>query len=266
MWRTITGLSPNASNAVRAEARDTFKSSITYTWLNEQRDYPLLPSKGYMAKATAELAGVGPLKGDVAFLKSEVDSQVAIPVAVPGIASAATSGVALTGSFRGGLLYPLALAGQPQPQPSYINDRFILGGPSDVRGFKIAGLGPHDAGDALGGDVYAAASAALLLPFPNVGPDTPLRLQLFANAGRLVALRGRSKGDAEGWSAEGVRDAVRDAVKKVGDGWPSAAAGFGVIYAHPMARLELNFSLPLVIRKGEETRKGLSLGVGIDFM
>jgi len=266
MWRTITGLSPNASNAVRVDAGDSFKSSITHTWLTEQRDYPLLPSRGYMAKVTTELAGVGPLKGDVAFLKSEADTQAALPLPVPGLASASTSGVALTTSLRAGLLYPLAAAGQPRPQPSRINDRFVLGGPADVRGFKAAGLGPHDGGDALGGDVYAAGSLALTLPFPRVGVDAPLRLRVFANAGRLVALRARGRADVEGWSADGVRDAVVEAVRKVADGWPSAAAGFGVVCAHPMARVELNFSLPLVIRKGEETRKGLSLGIGIDFM
>ena len=29
------------------------------------------------------------------------------------------------------------------------------------------------------------------------------------------------------------------------------------MYAHPVARFELNFSLPLVMRRGEEARKGL---------
>ena len=39
---------------------------------------------------------------------------------------------------------------------SRINDRFQLGGPADVRGFRLSGLGPHDGADAVGGDVYAA--------------------------------------------------------------------------------------------------------------
>jgi outer membrane protein insertion porin family len=38
------------------------------------------------------------------------------------------------------------------------------------------------------------------------------------------------------------------------------------VYAHPMARFEINFSLPLVSRAKEETRKGLSFGVGIEFL
>jgi len=39
-----------------------------------------------------------------------------------------------------------------------------------------------------------------------------------------------------------------------------------LVYAHPVARFELNFSLPLVVRKHEESRKGVSFGIGINFL
>lgn len=266
-WRTITGLAEKAAPSIRVEAGDSFKSSLTYTWLNDRRDYPLLPNRGYMTKLVSELAGLGPLKGDVAFLRSEVDSQLALPIPVPGIASSFESGISFATSLRAGMLYPLTLAGQNKPQPSRLNDRFTLGGPSDVRGFKIGGLGPHDGHDSLGGDVYAAASASLLLPFPKVGKDTPLRFQIFANAGRLVALRSRAgEKESSGLTSQDVRDAMVHTVRKLGEHLPSTAVGLGVVYAHPMARLEINFSLPWIVRKDEQARKGLTLGVGLDFM
>ena len=84
------------------------------------------------------------------------------------------------------------------------------------------------------------------------------------NAGRLLALKGKPK---EGpMDAEAVRDGMKKTIQQLKDGLPSCAAGVGVVYAHPMARIEVNFSLPLVMRKGEEARKGLSLGIGIDFL
>ncbi|KAB2577075.1 SAM50-like protein SPAC17C9.06 [Lasiodiplodia hormozganensis] len=252
-WRQITGLAATASPTVRADAGDSFKSSISHTYTLDRRDFPLLPSRGYLLKTVAELAG-GPLKGDVGFGKLELESQAALPF--PPI-----PGVALTTSFRAGLLHPF-VDGTGKPTPSRINDRFQLGGPTDVRGFRLAGLGPRDGPDAVGGDVFAAGSASLMLPLPRVGAETPLRLQAFVNAGRLLALKERrdSEGNAD------AKESLKATLEELKNGLPSAAAGIGLVYAHPVARFEVNFSLPLVLRKGEQGRKGVHFGVGIEFM
>ncbi|KAI9833193.1 MAG: hypothetical protein M1819_003816 [Sarea resinae] len=262
VWRQITGLAGNASPTVRNDAGDSVKSSITHTWLNDQRDNPMLPSRGYLMKTVSELAGWGPLRGDVAFWKSEFESQAALPIPIPGIKG--DSGVSFTTGIRAGLLYPLTLSGQAQPQPSRVNDRFQLGGPTDVRGFRLAGLGPHDGADAVGGDVFAAGSANLLFPLPRVGADKPLRLQAFVNGGRILALKNVAK--QGGMDGEQVKESVSATLEELKNGLPSMAAGVGLVYAHPVARFELNFSLPLVLRKGEEGRKGLQFGVGISFL
>lgn len=259
VWRQITGLAANASPTVRHDAGDSVKSSITHTWLADRRNHPFLPNKGYLLKTVSEIAGWGPLRGDVAFWKSELETSAAVAVPIPGING--DSGVSLTGGFRAGMLYPLPVGFGSTSQPSRINDRFQLGGPTDVRGFKISGLGPRDGPDSVGGDIYAAGSASLLMPFPRVDKETPLRLQLFANAGRLLALK-----DLGNEKSKATRKSVYGTVARLGDGMPSLAAGVGVVYAHPVARFELNFSLPLILRRGEEGRKGLQFGVGINFL
>jgi len=256
IWRQVTGLAGNASPTIRADAGDSFKSSLTHTWINDKRDYPMLPNSGYLMKTVSELAGVGPLQGDVAFFKSEAESQIALPFG--------NTGITLTAGLRGGLLYPLGLGASSAPLRSRINDRFQLGGPTTVRGFRLSGLGPHDGPDAVGGDVYAAGGASLLLPIPKVGKETPLRLQAFINGGRLLALKGREK---EGkWDNSAVASGMKKTISSLRDDLPSCSAGFGVVYAHPIARFEINFSLPLVIRAKEEARKGLSFGVGVEFL
>jgi len=262
VWRQVTGLAANASPSVRADAGDSVKSSITHTWLADRRNHPFLPTSGYLLKTVSEIAGWGPLRGDVAFWKSEVETSAAVAVPIPGIDG--DSGVSLTGGLRAGMLYPLPIGFNSTSQPSRINDRFQLGGPTDVRGFKISGLGPRDGPDAVGGDIYAAASTNLLIPVPRAGKDSPLRLQFFANAGRLLALN--SGGDRGGESSIAARKSVYSTVAELADGLPSLAAGVGIVYAHPVARFELNFSLPLVVRKGEEGRKGLQFGVGLNFL
>ena len=261
-WRQITGLAPTASPTVRAEAGDSFKSSVSHMWTRDHRNNPNLPSSGHYVKTLLELAGWGPLKGDVAFLKSEMETQTAVSIPVPGIKG--DSGVSFTTGLRAGVLYPLALDSNSNPEASHINDRFQLGGPTDVRGFRLSGLGPRDGADAVGGDIFLAGSANLLFPLPRVGVDKPLRLQTFINGGRLLALRNASK---EGeMSSEDVRNSVLSTFKELGNGLPSVSAGVGLVYAHPIARFELNFSLPLVVREGEEGRKGLQFGIGINFL
>lgn len=265
VWRQLTGLAENASPTVRGDAGDTVKSSLSHSWISDRRDSPLLPSRGHLLKTISELAGWGPLGGDVAFWKSELESQLALPIPIPGVRENA---VTFTTGLRAGLLYPLSRDGSSQPLHSRINDRFQLGGPTDVRGFRPSGLGPRDGPDAIGGDVYAAGSANLFFPLPQVAPDRPIRLQAFINGGRLLALKDTRTGDDDddGGPSLGVPKSVYSTIAQMFDGLPSTAAGIGIVYAHPVARFELNFSLPLVLRKGEEGRKGLQFGVGINFM
>ena len=274
VWRQLTGLSPNASPSIRHEAGDSVKSSITHAWSLDRRDNPLLPSRGFLSKSSLELAGWGPLQGDVAFGKAEVEAQGAVRVPLPFVKG--ESGISFTTGLRAGLLYPLPLGGESQARPSRLNDRFQLGGPADVRGFRLSGLGPRDGADAVGGDVYAAGSANLLLPLPRLGADKPFRLQAFLNGGRLLALptptsSDKKSDDGDNNSSNGIsfrhfQDTLAASAKELGNGLPTMAAGIGLVYAHPVARFELNFSLPLVLRKGEEGRKGLQFGVGINML
>ena len=262
IWRQITGLAKSASPTVRVDAGDSVKSSITHTWINDRRDNPVLPSRGYYAKTVSEIAGWGPLQGDVAFWKSEVETQAALPIPIPGIQG--KSGVSLTTGLRAGLLYPLTLGGTSDPQLSRLNDRFHLGGPSDIRGFRLSGLGPRDSIDSVGGDVFAAGSANLLFPLPGVGAQKPFRIQTFINGGRLLALQNpNGEGKMDG---NAVQKGMYSTIAELGNNLPSMAAGVGLVYAHPVARFELNFTLPLVLRKGEDARKGLQFGIGINML
>lgn len=262
LWRQVTDLTENASANVRGDAGDSVKSSISHSWIKDTRDSPLLPSTGSYLKTFNELAGIGLLKGDVSFWKTEVETQGAIPVPVPWVKG--DSGISFTTSFRAGLLCPLGFDSERTSQASRINDRFFLGGPTDVRGFRLAGIGPREGPDALGGDVYAAGGANLLFPLPRLGASQPFRLQAFVNSGRLLALQ-TSEGKSPSTTGE-LGHSISSTVSELSSGLPTTAAGFGLVYAHPAARFELNFSLPITIRKGEEGRKGLQFGIGISFL
>jgi outer membrane protein insertion porin family len=268
-WRRLTALQEAASSSVRVDAGDTVKSAIRHTFTRERRDNPFLPQTGYLLRSVLEIAGVGPLAGDVGFSKGEVEVGGALPIPIPGVSG--PSGISIGGGLRLGMVYPLPLGFDfgGKALPSRINDRFTLGGPTDVRGFSLSGIGPHDANDSVGGDLFAAGSVNMMFPLPYSGPESGLRFQVFANGGRLVALRNKGKAretPGEGMDSRTVRDGMAGAVKELVNGLPSIAAGFGLVYAHPMARFELNFSLPLVMRRGEQATKGIQVGVGINFL
>ena len=237
----------------------------------------MLPTGGYLVRAASELAGLGPLGGDVTFLKSELELSAITPLALPRSLLSRhqrrlapqpqpplPSRTTLSAGLRLGLLCPLPFT-RRAAGPSHLSDRFTLGGPTDVRGFKLGGIGPHDGPDSVGGDLFAAGSLNLLLPLPRTADTSPLRLQLFAGAGRCVALH--HPGDpGTPASPRAVATGLRTALDDLTTGLPSVAAGVGLVYAHPVARFEINFGLPLAVRRGEEGRKGLQVGVGINFM
>ncbi|MCP5843072.1 BamA/TamA family outer membrane protein, partial [Klebsiella pneumoniae] len=81
----------------------------------------------------------------------------------------------------------------------------------------------------------------------------------------LVAMKNDGR-QGSSLSSGAVANGMVGAVADLFRGPPSMAAGVGLVYAHPVARFELNFSLPLVLRKGEVGTKGLQVGVGINFM
>lgn len=255
IWRQVTNLAATASPTVRGDAGDSVKSSITHTITRDLRDDKLLPTSGYLLKNMTEIAGFGGLGGDVAFIKNEVEAQKSF---------ALKHGISFSTGLRAGIICPLPLGfgetARPA-KPSRINDRFFLGGATDVRGFREHGLGPRDGDDALGGDIYLSGGASVFVPLPRLGADSPFRLQAFVNGGRLVGLQGLG-----GEKGGDVKQSLTDAIREIGVGYPSIAAGVGLVYAHPVARFELNFALPVVKRESEQGRKGLQFGVGISFL
>ena len=55
----------------------------------------------------------------------------------------------------------------------------------------------------------------------------------------------------------------------LGELWPPAQGVMGVglvAKLHDLARLEVNYCVPLSFAKGDRPRHGLSVGIGVDFL
>ena len=161
---------PNNLSAAICEAAaegETLISSVLYSLIYDSLDNRRDPHDGVYAKFTQEFAGVG---GDVSYLR--------------------TTG---SGSYYREIFPDRDIVGLIKVQGGHIVgigedvrllDAFFKGGET-VRGFETSGFGPRDAGtgEALGANVFAAATAEVQFPLPLFPPDLGFKGAFFADAG-----------------------------------------------------------------------------------
>ena len=98
--------------------------------------------------------------------------------------------------LKGGVVFPFG------GDEVRINDKFYLGGPLSLRGFRIRGLGPATKSkvlisssdleaESLGGEIYMLANIHLMTPGFNIDNSViPIQVkgQIFHNCGNLLNL------------------------------------------------------------------------------
>ncbi|TFK41579.1 surface antigen-domain-containing protein [Crucibulum laeve] len=166
--RHIAGLMPTASISIREAAGQTFKSSLSHTFVLDTRDDRITSTQGVYAKLFNELAGLG---GDASFYKVEAEGQISRPL---------WDGVSISFAARTGLLHSIG-------KPTLFSDRFQLGGPTSIRSFRANSMGPCDGSDYVGGDIYYSAGASIISNIPKK-PHWPIKTHLWVNTGRLDTL------------------------------------------------------------------------------
>ncbi|XP_045146717.1 sorting and assembly machinery component 50 homolog [Echinops telfairi] len=239
VWRELGCLSRTASFAVRKESGHSLKSSLSHAMVIDSRNSSILPRKGALLKINQELAGY--TGGDVSFLKEDFELQLNKQLALDSVISA---------SLWGGMLVPMG------EKPSSIADRFYLGGPTSVRGFSMHSIGPQSEGDYLGGEAYWAGGLHLYTPLPfrpgQGGFGELFRTHFFLNAGNLCNLN----------YGEGPKAHIRKLAECIR--W-SYGAGI-VLRLGNIARLELNYCIPMGVQGGDRICDGVQFGAGIRFL
>ncbi|TRY83464.1 hypothetical protein DNTS_016209 [Danionella cerebrum] len=239
VWRELGCLARTASFAVREESGHSLKSSLSHAMVIDSRNSSILPRKGALLKINQELAGFS--GGDVSFLKEDFEIQLNKTLFWDSVLSA---------SLWGGMLLPLG------DKPSSIADRFYLGGPTSVRGFSMYSIGPQSEGDYLGGEAYWAGGLHLYTPLPfrpgRGGFGDLFRTHFFLNAGNLCNL---NYGEGPMAHLSKLAECIR---------W-SYGAGI-VLRLGNIARLELNYCIPMGVQSGDRICDGVQFGAGIRFL
>jgi len=239
VWRNISSLNRSAAFAVREHSGHTLKSSLKHILCVDRRDNHIFPNHGTLFKLSQEFAGLG---GNIGFFKNELELQANLPLA---------EDISLQGSFNGGLLKDL------QGDKTFnISDHFFLGGPLNVRGFDTRGIGPSSDGNALGGTLYWASGLHLYAPLPfrpgRGGLGDLFRSHVFLTAGNVGNF----------WLSGAVG---RDLEQVTQDFRLSYGLGLALKLGG-VARIELNYCVPVKASRGDKPAPGLQFGVGVNFL
>uniref|UniRef100_A0A3B3ZIW7 POTRA domain-containing protein n=1 Tax=Periophthalmus magnuspinnatus TaxID=409849 RepID=A0A3B3ZIW7_9GOBI len=240
VWRELSCLARTASFAVREETGHSLKSSLSHSMVIDSRNSTILPRSGGLLRVHQELAGY--TGGDASFLKEDFELQLNKTLLWDSVLSL---------SLWGGLLLPIG------DTPTSIADRwFYLGGPTSVRGFSMYSLGPQSEGDYLGGGAYWAGGVHLFSPLPFTrrqgGFMDLFRTHFFLNAGNLCNL---DYGEGPGAHLQRLAECVR---------W---SYGLGLVMRlGNIARLELNYCIPMGVQSGDRICDGVQFGAGIRFL
>lgn len=238
-WRDLTCLSRSSAFEVREQTGPSLKSSVRHILSLDYRDTPIFPSCGSLVRLTQELAGLG---GNVGFLKNDLCLQGNWTILADMVVQAT-----LQAGFLTRINNNLNVS---------ICDQFFLGGPLSLRGFKMRGVGPHKDGNALGANAYWSGGLHLFTPLPfnpgKGGFGDLFRMHIFINAGNL--------GDV--YLGQEIPRSLKTVTR-------TARMSYGIGMAlrlGQMARVELNYCIPVLFQRGDQPNSGVQFGIGMHFL
>ncbi|KAI3413560.1 hypothetical protein GPALN_011050 [Globodera pallida] len=213
---------------IREHCGHTNKFSVEHTLFMDGRDRPVVATKGSLFRLKSEYAPG--FVGDSAFLKNIFDFQTSAPLFY---------GLFCGASFRLATVHPVA------DRSIHLLDRLYLGGPFDVRGFELNSIGARVDNCSFGGSSMLSTALHLYAPLM---PKDMFFAHFFVTAGSLSPVRSKAR-LRDFWTLQRV------------------SAGLGLLLNFmDMARLELNYVVPLRQLPGDSCSSGIQFGAGIDFM
>jgi outer membrane protein insertion porin family len=203
----ISDLTEVASSALRDEEGTRITSLVSGSLTRDSRDSVLAPTRGGLTSVSLDVAGFG---GDSRYIKTVASTAYFQPI---------WFGHVLSGRLEGG--YGLGWADEPLP----LFERFYLGGPNSIRGFKFRRLSPVDeAGTRIGGTSEILANAEYIIPLPF-----GVRLAAFFDIGNVYGFGTR-------FDPTETRE----------------AAGVGFRWMSPFGPIRIEYGVKLDRRKGED--------------
>jgi outer membrane protein insertion porin family len=208
--------------------------TATYNTLDSNRS----PTSGLFLEFKQDFAGVG---GDVNFLKNSVDARYYTEVIqdVVGLLR-----------FQGGIM-----AGWGS-NDLRATDHFQAG-PSIIRGFAPAGIGPRDFfphnNPGLGGTKYWAGTAEVQTPLYFMPKEVGIKLAAFTDVGSVWDYQGPTSFPT-GCTVVPGGSCTRVRLGESNDMQVRASAGLGLLWDSPLGPIRFDFAWPLMKQDFDETQ------------
>ena len=134
-------------------------------------------------------------------------------------------------------------------------DKFYIGGPLDIRGFEMRGIGNQSDGNFMGGTAYWASGLHLWAPLPfrlgKGGFGELFRTHMFLTAGNMTNA-------SETSLVKNLDDLSKNVRLSYGAGLAFKLGG--------VARVELNYCIPVRAERGDKVAPGIQFGLGVNFL
>jgi outer membrane protein insertion porin family len=203
----ISNVISSVATVLGAEEGTRVTSLIAGSVVRDSRDSTITPTKGGSISLLAEFAGIG---GDSRFIKTIANSTYFQPIWLDHI---------LSGRVEAG--YGWGWDGERLP----LFERFYLGGPNSLRGFKFRKVSPiDDTGVRIGGDTELLGNIEYIIPLPF-----NIRVAGFFDIGNVY-----------GFGVKFDPTNLRE------------SAGAGVRWISPFGPIRLDYGVNLDRRAGEE--------------
>jgi outer membrane protein insertion porin family len=252
-------LNPNGPNcitdgesslAIKQAVGTTITSLLGYTLAYNALDNVRDPTQGFYAALNQDFAGAG---GDVQYVRTTGEARAYYPIYGDFVFMAKAQGGNIM-AWGGDQLRML--------------DHFFLG-PTVVRGFQPAGIGPRDltpgslTQDALGGTMYWGTTAEIQFPLFFLPKDLGIKAAVFADAGSLWDYKGATVFPNSGLTAAAAYNCPNGTTVALGapaticvgdSGSIRTSAGVSIIWASPFGPMRFDFGFALAKEPYDRTQ------------
>jgi outer membrane protein insertion porin family len=243
----IVGSCIPAAPSIRKFANEggRLTSLVGYTANYNTLDNSRNPSKGFLVEFKQDFAGAG---GDSQFVRTTGDARYYYDV-----------GWDVTAIVRGQAGHIAGWGGKDLS----MMDHFFLG-PTLVRGFQQAGIGPRDmtfgsTQDALGGTMYWGASVEFQYPLLFAPKDFGMKAAVFADAGSLWNYRGittyQGPRDCFNPAVPGCVPGIGQTINPVDSNTIRSSIGAGLLWESPFGPIRFDYAYALTKDANDRTQR-----------